>query len=211
MTSIAKDYSVRLEFGTELAVGEATLKFKFVGHLNNQMAGFYRSSYTSASGEKRIMASTQFEALDARRAFPCWDEPAVKAVFGVSLIVPAHLTALSNMPELTSTLLPDGKSKKVTFMDTPIMSTYLLAICVGEFDFVQAISEHGVIIRVFTPPGKSEQGKFSLDCATKTLDMYDDFFKVPYPLPKLDMIAIPEFAAGAMENWFVFSLAFSSL
>lgn len=165
------------------------------------MAGFYRSSYTNIHGESKIMASTQFESLDARRAFPCWDEPARKAVFGVTLTVPKELDAFSNMPELSNKTLAGGKMKELAFLDTPIMSTYLVAFCVGEFDYVQAQSSGGVLVRVYTPPGKSDSGVFALDCATKSLDAYNDFFGTPYPLPKLDMVAIPEFAAGAMENW----------
>eukprot|EP00986_Skeletonema_menzelii_P002550 scaffold687_cov138-Skeletonema_menzelii.AAC.5 len=177
------------------------LTIHYSGFLNNQMAGFYRSSYTDIHGTKKIMASTQFESLDARRAFPCIDEPARKAVFGVTLIVPKELDAFSNMPELSHKTLEGGKKKELKFLDTPIMSTYLLAFVVGEFDYVQAQTSHGVLVRVYTPPGKSEAGVFALHCATKSLDAYDDFFGIPYPLPKLDMVAIPEFAAGAMENW----------
>jgi len=177
------------------------VEISFNGFLNNQMAGFYRSSYTNVNGEKKIMASTQFEALDARRAFPCWDEPARKAVFSLSLIVPCHLVAFSNMPEMYIKSLEGGKLKEIQFLDSPKMSTYLLAYVVGEFDFVQKMTEHGVMVRVYTPPGKSSSGNFALDCAAKCLDLYDDFFGIPYPLPKLDMVAIPEFAAGAMENW----------
>jgi len=165
------------------------------------MAGFYRSSYTNIHGESKIMASTQFESLDARRAFPCWDEPARKAIFSVTLTVPKHMDAFSNMPEVSNKTLAGGKKKELTFADSPIMSTYLLAFVIGEFDFVQAQTTHGVMVRVYTPPGKSNSGEFALDCATKSLDAYDDFFGIPYPLPKLDMVAIPEFAAGAMENW----------
>ena len=177
------------------------VSIEYSGFLNNQMAGFYRSSYTNIHGETKIMASTQFESLDARRAFPCWDEPARKAVFGVTMIVSKHFDAFSNMPELSSKTLSGGTKKELTFMDSPIMSTYLLAFVIGEFDYVQAQTSHGVLVRVYTPPGKSDTGAFALDCATKSLDAYDDFFGIPYPLPKLDMVAIPEFAAGAMENW----------
>ena len=145
------------------------------------------------------MASTQFESLDARRAFPCWDEPACKAVFGVTLVTPAALTAFSNMPEKCSKALKGGKLRETTYLDSPKMSTYLLAFCVGEFDYVQSQTEHGVLVKVYTPPGKSETGQFALDCAVKSLDAYDDFFGIAYPLPKLDMVAIPEFAMGAME------------
>jgi aminopeptidase N len=175
------------------------LTIKYIGFLNNQMAGFYRSSYTNIHGESKIMASTQFESLDARRAFPCWDEPARKAVFGVTLVTPSNLVAFSNMPEKTSKTLPGGKLRETTYLDSPKMSSYLLAFCVGEFDYVQAQTEHGVLVRVYTPPGKSDSGMFALDCAVKSLDAYDDFFGTPYPLPKLDMVAIPEFAMGAME------------
>eukprot|EP01034_Spumella_vulgaris_P022812 gene22812-28982_t len=146
------------------------------------------------------MASTQFESLDARRAFPCWDEPAVKATFAITMIIPSHLTALSNMPELSTTHLP-GNKKKVLFDTTPKMSTYLVAFAVGEFDFVQGITKNGVNLRVFSPPGRAEQGKFALDVGIRSLDFFDGYFQVPYPLPKLDMICITEFACGAMENW----------
>mmetsp|Transcript_12940 Transcript_12940/g.31532 ORF Transcript_12940/g.31532 Transcript_12940/m.31532 type:complete len:784 (+) Transcript_12940:201-2552(+) len=177
------------------------LSIRYTGFLNNQMAGFYRSGYTNIRGEDKIMASTQFESLDARRAFPCWDEPARKASFGVTLTVPKHMDAFSNMPELSNRTLAGGTKKELTFLDTPVMSTYLVAFCIGEFDYVQAQTRHGVLVRVYTPPGKSDTGAFALDCATKSLDAYDDFFGIPYPLPKLDMVAIPEFAMGAMENW----------
>ncbi len=196
-----KATTVTFTFPSELPVGEGVLTIKFSGILNNQMAGFYRSNYTDIHGVSKVMASTQFESLDARRAFPCWDEPSAKAVFSVTLVVPIDLTAFSNMPELKVRTLPGGKLKEILYMDTPKMSSYLVAFCVGEFDFVQDMTDHGVLVRVYTPPGKSEHGDFALKCALRTLDLYDDFFGVPYPLPKLDMVAIPEFAMGAMENW----------
>jgi len=196
-----KDGTVTFKFEEMLPVGEATLEMEFFGILNDQMAGFYRSGYKDINGTAKIMASTQFESLDARRAFPCWDEPARKAVFGLTLVVDSGLTALSNMPEKHRCFLEGGAKMEIAFMDSPKMSTYLLAFLVGEFDFIQAQTIHGVLVRVFTPPGRSTDGKFPLDVAVKALDGYDDYFGLPYPLPKLDMIAIPEFAAGAMENW----------
>lgn len=196
-----KDTTVTFVFPSAIPVTAAKklqLTVVYQGFLNNQMAGFYRSSYTNMKGESCIMASTQFEALDARRAFPCVDEPARKAVFLVTLTIPSSLQCCSNMPERSSVSL-DSLTKQVSFWPTPRMSTYLLAFCVGEFDFVQAQTKSGVLIKVYTPVGKSKQGEFALDCACKCLELYNEFFKVPYPLPKLDMIAIPEFAAGAME------------
>jgi puromycin-sensitive aminopeptidase len=203
ITHIVKDTIVSLTFAEILPVGSGVLEIDFVGTLNDQMAGFYRSGYQDINGKEKIMASTQFESLDARRCFPCWDEPARKAVFAVTLVVDPRLTAFSNMPEKCSKLVKVGSKveKHIDFMDSPKMSTYLLAFVVGEFDFVQAKTDHGVLVRVYTPPGRSEAGHFPLGVATKCLDIYDDFFGVPYPLPKLDMVAIPEFAAGAMENW----------
>jgi aminopeptidase N len=191
--------TVKFTFAEALVPGSTIiLCIQYNGFLNNQMAGFYRSSYVDIDGNSKIMASTQFESLDARRCFPCIDEPAVKAAFGVTLTVDSHLDVLSNMPSCKSERLSKTK-KQVVFQDTPIMSTYLLAICVGEFDSVQAITDHGVSVTVYTPPGKSSSGLFALDAATKALDLYDDFFQVKFPLPKLDMVAIPEFSAGAME------------
>ena len=164
------------------------------------MAGFYRCQYNDANGNMKYMASTQFEALDARRAFPCWDEPARKAVFRLTIEVDAGLSVLSNMPKTDSKILRGGK-KRVYFPDTPKMSTYLLAFIIGEFDYVQKFTKDRVAVRVYTMPGKSAEGNFALDVAVKTLEFYDEYFDVPYPLPKLDMIAITEFSAGAMENW----------
>lgn len=195
-----KATTVTFCFGTPIPKDAETLKLKieYSGFLNNQMAGFYRSSYTDINGESKIMASTQFESLDARRCFPCVDEPAAKAVFGVTLTIPSNRLCFSNMPE-SAVVSVSASKKRVSFLDTPKMSTYLLAFCVGEFDCLQAQTSHGVLIKVYTPPGKSASGQFALETATRSLDAYNDFFQVPYPLPKLDMVAIPEFAMGAME------------
>jgi puromycin-sensitive aminopeptidase len=164
------------------------------------MAGFYRSHYKDVNGNDKIVASTQFEALDARRAFPCVDEPAAKATFILTLVVPADLECFSNMPESKRITVGDNKVE-VSFLESPKMSTYLLAYCIGEFDYMQAQTEHGVLIRVYAPRGRGASCQYALDCGCKALDAFDEFFGVKYPLPKLDMVAIPEFAMGAMENW----------
>uniref|UniRef100_A0A7S4F5X8 Aminopeptidase n=2 Tax=Chrysotila carterae TaxID=13221 RepID=A0A7S4F5X8_CHRCT len=192
--------TVTFTFDKPLPLGNGKLSITYTGELNNQMAGFYRSSYVDRDGNTKLMASTQFEAIDARRCLPCWDEPRRKATFECSLRVPGHMTALSNMPEKGVEEHADG-SKTVSFDRTPRMSTYLLAFVVGEFDAVEATSKNGVQIRVFCPPGKPQLGRFALECAVAALDSYDETFQIHYPLPKADMVAIPEFAAGAMENW----------
>ncbi|KAL0330675.1 UNVERIFIED_CONTAM: Aminopeptidase M1 [Sesamum angustifolium] len=171
---------------------------EFEGTLNDRMKGFYRSTYEH-NGQKKTMAVTQFEPADARRCFPCWDEPACKATFKITLEVPSELVALSNMPVIEEKL--NGDLKTVYYQESPIMSTYLVAVVVGLFDYVEDRTPDGIIVRVYCQVGKASQGKFALDVAVKTLGLYKDYFAVPYSLPKLDMIAIPDFAAGAMENY----------
>uniref|UniRef100_A0A8D0CHJ4 Aminopeptidase n=1 Tax=Scleropages formosus TaxID=113540 RepID=A0A8D0CHJ4_SCLFO len=197
-----EDEKVTLSFPSALQAGSGILKIDFVGELNDKMKGFYRSKYITPTGEVRFAAVTQFEATDARRAFPCWDEPAIKATFDITLIVPKDRVALSNMNVIDRKPYPDDDNLlEIKFATTPIMSTYLVAFVVGEYDFVESQSSDGVTVRVYTPVGKAEQGKFALEVATKTLPFYKDYFNVPYPLPKIDLIAIADFAAGAMENW----------
>ncbi|XP_072959733.1 aminopeptidase M1-A-like isoform X2 [Typha angustifolia] len=187
-----------LRFDRVLPVREGVLGIGFEGTLNDKMKGFYRSIYEH-NGAKKNMAVTQFEPADARRCFPCWDEPAFKATFKITLEVPSELVALSNMPVIEEKL--DGPIKILSFQESPIMSTYLVAVVVGLFDYIEALTSDGTNIRVYCQVGKSNQGKFALDVAVKTLDLYRKYFAVPYPLPKLDMVAIPDFAAGAMENY----------
>lgn len=200
------DYSTEnetasLHFDKDLpADSVASLNMTFAGELNDKMKGFYRSKYFTQSGEERYAGVTQFEATDARRCFPCWDEPAIKSTFDVSLIVPQDRVALSNMP-VTKEESVEGGLSRISFDRTPIMSTYLVAVVVGEYDYVEAKSEDGVLVRVYTPVGKKDQGQFALDVATKVLPYYKSYFNIAYPLPKMDLIAISDFSAGAMENW----------
>ncbi len=194
-----EDETVALDFGETLPPGPARLWIEFTGQLNDKMRGFYRSVY-HVEGQERYMAVTQFEAADARRAFPCWDEPARKAVFEVTLVVPGDRVAVSNMPPVRIDSRDDGR-KTVRFAETPVMSTYLLAFIVGEFDHIETQTKEGVTVRVYTPLGREEQGQFALDVAARTLSFYHEYFGIAYPLPKMDFLAIPDFAAGAMENW----------
>lgn len=199
----AEDETITLTFSSPLPLGSAALNMNFTGILNDKLRGFYRSAYTSAiDGSKKHIAVTQFESTDARRAFPCWDEPSCKATFDVTLVSPNAAVALSNMPVIKEERDASNSGMKISTYDTtPIMSTYLLAFVIGEFDFVEGKDKNGVLVRVYTPVGKKEQGEFALDVAVKTLPFYNDYFEIPYPLPKMDLIAIPDFSAGAMENW----------
>ncbi|GJM98985.1 hypothetical protein PR202_ga16040 [Eleusine coracana subsp. coracana] len=194
----ADDEILVLEFAKELPLGEGVLSMNFNGTLNDQMRGFYRSKY-QYKGKTNNMAVTQFESVDARRCFPCWDEPAFKAKFKLTLEVPSELVALSNMPVAMKTV--NGPMKTVQYGESPLMSTYLVAIVVGSFDYIESVTAEGTRVRVYTQVGKSNQGKFALDVGVKSLHLYKDYFGTPYPLPKLDMVAIPDFAAGAMENY----------
>lgn len=137
------------------------------------------------------------------------DEPAIKATFDITLIVPKDRVALSNMPVVSEKSVGDNL-REIRFDTTPIMSTYLVAAVVGEYDYVEAKSKDGVLVRVYTPVGKKEQGSFALDVATKVLPYYKEYFDIAYPLPKMDLIAIGDFSAGAMENWgnFICSIFF---
>jgi len=195
-----------VEFDETIPAGKkATLFFKFTGTLNDSMAGFYRSSYKGANGEDKYMATTQMEATDARRAFPCFDEPALKATYTVTLIADENLTCLSNMDvaseKKVDSAMSGGKSKAVTFNKTPLMSTYLLAFIVGELK-VYENNDFRVPVRVFCTPDKDiDHGRFSAELGARTLKFYEEQFASEFPLPKMDMVAIPDFSAGAMENW----------
>ena len=201
-----------IEFPNSFTVGQpGSLDLEFQGTLNDQMAGFYRSGYTDVHGKPKIMGTTQLEAIDARRMFPCVDEPAKKAVFELTVVVDAALSVVSNMPEAKRTLIAATATvagvpqpttlQRVTFLPTPIMSSYLLALCIGEFEFIQRTTKNGTLFRVLCTPGKAHMCEFALEIGIKSLEFYEEFFAIPYPLPKMDMIAVPDFAMGAMENW----------
>lgn len=177
--------------------GNALIEIDFIGELNDRLLGFYRSQYKQ-NGKTKYLATSQFEAADARRAFPCWDEPEAKATFDISIIAENKFTAISNMP-----ILSTKKSKNKTlykFSKTPVMSTYLVYIAVGEFEYLTGKSGK-TLVRVITTKGNKTKGKFSLELGKKLLLSYEKYFGIKYPLPKLDLIAIPDFASGAMENW----------
>jgi len=191
--------TIAIKFASALPVGKASLTLTYDGELNNKMCGFYRAK-AMLDGKEEYMAVTQHEPTDCRRTMPCFDEPALKATFDVTLIVPSDYTALSNMPVKEEKGV-DGGKKEVKFDTTPPMSTYLLAMVVARLDFVEGKSAKGVKYRVYTMPGVTKQGEFALDVGMKVLDFFSEYFNNAYPLPKMDMVAIPDFSAGAMENW----------
>ncbi|XP_050285452.1 aminopeptidase M1-like isoform X1 [Quercus robur] len=193
-----EDEILVLGFDEVLSVGDGVLGIEFSGSLNPHLKGLYKCTYVDG-GVKKNMAVTQFEAVDARRCFPCWDEPALKATFRIRIDVPSELTALSNMPIADERL--NENIKTVYFEESPVMSTYLVGVVVGVFDHIEETTADGIKVRVYCPVGKSDKGKFALNLAVKALDIFTRYFSTPYPLPKLDMVAVPEFSGGAMENY----------
>ncbi len=192
--------TITFDFGKRLPAGKWFLSLNFQGFLNDKMHGFYRTAY-QVKGQDCWGAATQFEATDARRCFPCWDEPDSKATFGVTLCVPNKLTALSNMPVESESKIKGTDLKKLTFEPTPIMSTYLLAFVVADLEYVEAKDKNGTLVRIYATRGKKNQCRFALDVALHTLPYFGKWFGIKYALPKCDMVALPDFASGAMENW----------
>lgn len=194
-----KSETVSITFSSVIPKGKAKIKLKFAGILNDKMRGFYRSRYEH-EGKTYHMGVTQFESTDARRAFPCFDEPAKKATFDVSLRVPFDRTVISNTLE-EEVVEHEGGYKVVKFERSPKMSSYLLAFIIGHFEYVEKTTKEGVKVRVYVTPGKKHQAKFALEVAVKVMSFYHNYFGIAYPLPTMDLIAIPDFANGAMENW----------
>ena len=178
----------------------AKLRIEFEGKIADDLKGIYASKYLSNSGKEEKLISTQFEPTDARNAFPCIDEPNYKAKFNLTLIIHSNLTAISNMPvEKTKNL--NEKETKIKFQETPIMSTYLLFFAIGKIKSKQLKTNNNILIRVWATNEQEKFSDFALETSEKLLDYFESYFGTKYPLPKLDHIAIPDFAAGAMENW----------
>ncbi len=187
---------LKIDFPETLS-GTFVLTIDYQGWINDKMAGFYRSTFET-NGQTRYIAVTQFQESDARRAFPCMDHPSQKAVFDIKMIVDADLVALSNGPVVEETPLAGGK-KQVQFESTPPMSTYLLFFGVGEFHLTDHDTDPRV--RSVTLPGRDPYGGFGLEFGRKALEFCETYYQIPYALSKMDLIAVPDFAFGAMENW----------
>jgi puromycin-sensitive aminopeptidase len=188
-----------LSLPSVLQPGPATVHLAFRGELNDKLHGFYRSTFKDDDGVEHVIATTQMEATYARKAFPCWDEPAHKAVFSTALVVPEHLTALSNGAEVGREPAGDGKVK-VSFADTIPMSTYLVAFVIGPLEVTEAVEVGGVPVRIAHPPGKGHLAPYARDVAAACLAWFTEYYGIGYPGGKIDHIAIPDFAFGAMEN-----------
>ena len=189
---------VRLHTDGQVYPGKYTVKLEFEGKISRQMNGIYPCFFTHEGKEKQLIA-TQFESHHAREAFPCIDEPEAKATFDLTLTTPAGETVIANTPVQKQTT--KGKLQTTRFETTPKMSTYLLAFVFGELDHKEAKTKDGVVVRTYATPDNIEYTEFALDCAVKTLEFYNEYFDIPYPLAKCDFIALPDFASGAMENW----------
>ncbi|HEY2568012.1 MAG TPA: M1 family metallopeptidase [Candidatus Udaeobacter sp.] len=194
-----KNELLTLDLPSELGIGEHTLALRFTGKINEQGQGLFFMRYQEqGSGARKIMLGTQFEATDARRFFPCWDEPSFRARFQLTAVVPENWLAASNMPVQDEKKIAGGK--EVRFAATPPMSSYLNVFVAGELDFIES-RIGSTQLRVITTKGKAEMGRYALDASAQILQYYNDYFGVAYPLPKLDQIALPGGFGGAMENW----------
>jgi aminopeptidase N len=187
-----------LTFPQPLAAGPHRLRIAFTAQINRYGRGVFLVDYPTDKGKKR-MISSHLEPADARRVFPSWDEPAFKATFALTVTVPRTFLAVSNMPVAKEEPVTPSL-KQVSFLPTPKMSSYLFVLTAGELEQISAQTE-GVTINVITTTGKREQGRFALDNAVNLLRYFNDYFGVQYPLPKLDLIAVPGGFGGAMENW----------
>ncbi len=188
--------SLIMQFSDELS-GDIKIMIEYTGKIRNDMRGFYRSRYEKEDKMKYI-AITQFEEIEARKCFPCFDHPRYKATFDIEMIIDKNLEAISNTSIEKESIREDGK-KIVKFYKTVKMSTYLLFFGVGEFEFVE--DQGDVLVRVATTPGKSQYADVGLKFSRKALEWFEDYYGIKYPLKKLDNVAVADFAFGAMENW----------
>lgn len=203
----------RLVIDTAQEAGTTTIEITFTGTLNDKLRGWYRSTYKDADGTEHVIATSQMQATDCRRAFPCFDEPEFKAVFDVTLIIEPDLLAVSNGPEIERAAFDDGSGEAtgkvaVRFKETMPMSTYLVAFVVGRLEATEPVyipragadATDMIPLRIIHVPGKGHLTAFGLDIGAHSLEWYQRYYGIPYPTDKCDMLALPDFAAGAMEN-----------
>lgn len=188
----------------EIPKGNYSLFLQFSGSLTKGITGFYKSTYLNAEGKRIPIATSKFQPTYARRAFPCFDEPSFKSTFSLSLVRPSQdYIALSNMPEEREEA--DSPSQGLTtvfFQKSVPMVTYLACFIVCDFKYQEKLTDtHKTLFRVYATPQQNATVKYALDIGANITDFFTDYFDIPYPLPKQDMIAIPDFVSGAMEHW----------
>jgi puromycin-sensitive aminopeptidase len=188
-----------IQCGVGCEPGAAVVSIRFSGVLNDKLRGFYRSTYRDADDREQVIATTQMQPTDCRRAFPCWDEPEFKAVFEVALVIRDGLMAVSNGPEIARTSVGDGQVR-VQFAPTMVMSTYLVAFVVGPLVATEPVEVGGVPMRIIHLPGKEHLTAFGLEVGAFGLAWFQEYYGIAYPGEKVDLLALPDFAAGAMEN-----------
>ena len=201
--------AIGIRFANPIANDErAWLSVKFAGKIGNGMEGFFSAPYVNKNGETKLGAATMFAACEARSCFPCFDEPSFKAVFALEVTVAPHLTVISNMPVMDSRMVTSGTGKFKTerrtdyFEWTKVMSTYLVCVYIGEYEYLETrTSDDKIKVRVYTPWGQREQGRFALNVGKRSLEYFNSYFGKQYPLPKLDLVAVSRLSVGAMENW----------
>ncbi len=196
--------SERVVLHRRVAPGPLVVRFEFTGALNDKLRGWYRSTYLSPDGTERVIATTQMQSTDCRRAFPCFDEPDFKATFDVTLVVEPAMLAVSNGAEVERAVRADGKHV-IRFAETMSMSTYLVAFVVGPLEATEPVmlprlGGGEIPLRIIHVPGKSHLTGFGLDVGAFAIGWYQDYYGIAYPTDKCDMLALPDFAAGAMEN-----------
>ena len=188
-----------LTLASEIGPGSYRLDLEHTGSINDQLRGLYKSVYRDADGDEHLIATSQCQSTDARRIFPCWDEPDFKATFQTTMVVADGLEAYSNAGELQRTTVEDGRVE-TRFGKTMKMSTYLLAFIVGPFEATEPVMVRGTPIRIVVPKGNLHLTEVAMENAIFCFEYLSDYYAIPYPGDKLDHIGVPDFAAGAMEN-----------
>jgi len=189
---------VRIHTKEPLIAGSYVISIEFSGKITRAMNGVYPCFFSHNGTDKKLIA-TQFESHHAREVFPCIDEPAAKATFDLTLKTPKKEVVIANTPIISEEIETDHKI--TTFEQTPIMSTYLLAFVFGDMQYIESTTKRGVVVRTYATPDNVAYTAFALDVAVRCLDYYSEYFGIDYPLAKCDMVALPDFASGAMENW----------
>ena len=190
---------VELAFVRDIPTGDATLRVRFAGRLSDGLAGFYRRTLAGPDGRTAVIAATESFPTNARRIFPCWDEPDFKAVFALQVVADNLLTVLANGAEEEREALPGGRVR-VRFSETIPMSPYLFALALGPFELSEARDVGGIPVRIAATPGRGALGDVALDAGAHALRFFTEYFGMPCPAPKMDHVALPDFSLGAMEN-----------